>query len=116
MRTGAARTRKGNMIQDVGCAVAAALLMLLPGIAWATWLPARMSGRVMLGPLLGIASTAWAIEMAYYLRLPTSGTAILSIVVSVILTAARFKRIAQERWLFLHLTTLYLCCFLGSLL
>jgi hypothetical protein len=104
------------MIQDVGFAVAAALLMLLPGIAWAIWLPAWLPGRVMIGPLLGIASTAWAIEMAYYLRLPTSGTAVSSIVVSAILTIARFKRIAQERRLFLHVTTLYLCCFLGSLL
>jgi hypothetical protein len=104
-----------NVIVSVAIAVGAALLMLLPGAAWAAWLPAHLKGRVMLGPLIGIASTAWLVQLAYYIGLSAGVAAALAIFASAILVVARHRQIGRESDGFLHMATLYLCCFLGSL-
>jgi hypothetical protein len=100
---------------NIPIAIAIAVLLFIPAAAWTACLPACLNRRAMIGPLLGVASTAWIIELAYYLGLPVEKTAVASIAVfGGVIALRRDTLVAGYRDL-CRASALYLCCFIGSL-
>jgi hypothetical protein len=69
----------------------------------------------MIGPLLGVASTGWIIELTYYLGLPVGKAAFALIGVSGSVIALRRDILIAEYRDLCRAGALYLCCFIGSL-